>query len=111
MSSSGELPLRGLVREEILADMAALPTDELRREAAKFLLRLKRNPHLGQPLENRAAGDLSDCRKIYFNEARHRIVYRLLPNEHQPQRVEIVAIGARAHGAVYRSALERLERD
>ena len=111
MSNGGVLPLQSLVTTDVQADFDALPTDDLRREAAGYLLRLKRQPFLGLPLENLpSTGDLSDCRKVYFDEARYRIVYRLLPDEIHPEHVEVIAIGPRQHGAVYQAALGRLGR-
>lgn len=60
-------------------------------------------------------GDLSDCRKLYFDERkdmppRWRIVYRLLPDETQPRSVDIVSIGRRAHADAYLLAARRLGR-
>lgn len=111
MTSGGELPLRALARADLETDMAALDTDALRREAAAMMLRLKRRPHLGKRLYRDArTGDLSDCRKVYFDEARHRIVYRLLPSDGAPTRIEIIAVGPRARLDVYRKASERLSR-
>jgi len=109
LSAGGELPLDCLVREDIQADFDAL-TPELQREAATFLLRLKREPLRSQRLEARSLGDLSDCRKVYFDESRHRIVFRLLPNEQQAERIEIIAVGPRKDAEVYRAALARLNR-
>ncbi|HEY1563908.1 MAG TPA: hypothetical protein VGF72_04405 [Gaiellaceae bacterium] len=51
--------------------------------------------------EHPETGDLSDCRKIYFDKARYRIVYRVLPNEKRPKSVEVTVIGARAELEVY----------
>lgn len=41
---------------------------------------------------------LSDCRKLYFDEAedvdpRYRIIYRLLPDEDRPAKAEVIRIG------------------
>jgi hypothetical protein len=108
---SGELPLRAFARAELEKDMAALDTDALRREAAKMMLRLRRRPQLRRRLSRDArTGDLSDCRKLYFDEARHRIVYRLYPSDDTPMEVEIIAVGPRANLDVYRRASERLGR-
>lgn len=111
MTDGGELPLRAVTREDLQADFDALPTDDVRREAAKMMLRLKRRPHMGQPLSVDArVGDLSDCRKVYFDEARHRVVYRLLPDEQAPTEVEILAVGPRADLEAYKAAARRLGR-
>lgn len=98
------------VGEDAKTDLAALPIP-LRAEAFKWMLKLQTAPKLGQLLgEHSEVGDLSDCRKIYFNGARHRIVYRLAPNEQAPARVDVVAVGARASLRVYLEAARRLGR-
>ena len=67
----------------------------------------------GEPLHSVArAGDLGDCRKIYFgvgNPGSHRIVYRLL-DDGSVEVVEIVAIEAREDAYVYLLASIRLGR-
>lgn len=60
-------------------------------------------------------GDLSDCRKLYFDERsdvppRWRIVYRLLPDEAVPWSVDVVSIGRRAYAEAYVLAAQRLGR-
>lgn len=72
----------------------------------------------GLPLEKRqGTADLSDCRKIYFNldpkdeqPPRFRLVYRLLPNEERPTRVQAVAVGYRATLDAYVRAARNLGR-
>lgn len=111
MSRSGDLPLRALAREDLEEDMSALATDAVRWEAAKMMLRLKRQPHLGRPLAiDTRIGDLSNRRKVYFDEARHRVVYRLRPSDGEPAEVEIIALGPRKDLDVYRRAARRLRR-
>jgi hypothetical protein len=57
------------------------------------------NPLLGKECGWRqATGNLFDCRKLYFDERedvepRYRIVYRLLPDEDAPTRIQVLAIG------------------
>jgi hypothetical protein len=92
-------------------DLRNLGSHALKLEAAKFLLELERAPLFGEKLGNHAeTGDLSDCRKIYFDKARHRIVYRVLPNEKKPETVEVIVIGPRAELEVYTEAIRRLGR-
>jgi len=92
-------------------DMMNLGSAPLKLEATKFLLQLERAPLFGEKLgEHAKVGDLSDCRKIYFDKARHRIVYRVLPNEKKPEVVEVSVIGARAELEVYTEAIRRLGR-
>lgn len=45
-----------------------------------------------------ATGNLSDCRKLYFDTAtgvdpRYRLVYRVLPDESAPQTIEVITVG------------------
>lgn len=102
------LPVK--VGDDAKADLAALPIP-LRVEAFTWMLKLPDAPKLGQPLgEHGETGDLSDCRKIYFNRARHRIIYRLAPTEENPARIEVIAVGARASLRVYLEAARRLGR-
>jgi hypothetical protein len=99
-------------RLEVSQDMRNLGSNELRLEAAKYLLILETTPLYGVKLEKHAeVGDLSDCRKIYFDKARHRIVYRVLPDEQQPDEVDVMAIGPRAELEVYTEAIRRMGRE
>jgi hypothetical protein len=103
------------VRAEISVDFQNLPSDALRLEAARYLLRLRDHPRLGLPLSvHPELGDLSDCRKIYFDERdgppRYRIVYKLVPDATTPREVDVVVVGPRASEKVYREAIQRLGR-
>lgn len=67
--------------------------------------------------ERQGTADLSDCRKIYFNldpkdeqPPKFRLVYRLLPNEERPTRVQAVAVGYRAALDAYVRAARNLGR-
>jgi mRNA-degrading endonuclease YafQ of YafQ-DinJ toxin-antitoxin module len=112
--SRPDLPVR--LGPDQRADYAALRTEALRLEALRYLTRLKQHPRLGTQLRDHPTmGDLSDCRKIYFDERadvapRWRIVYRLLPNADAPTVVEIVSIGRRAYADAYLIAARRLGR-
>src|SRR6266536_3731832 len=98
-------------RAEISEDLRNLPTNDLRFEAIGYLVRLRTEPYLGRPLGMRLlTGDLSDCRKIFFYEARYRILYLLLPDENRPKQADVIAIGPRAALAVYNDAVTRLGR-
>lgn len=64
-------------------------------------------------------GDLSDSRTLYvidFDEQRvdcpppYRIVYRLLPSEANPTKVQVIWAGPRDDGVVYSTAAKRLKR-
>lgn len=66
--------------------------------------------------ERKGTADLSDCRKIYFDldpreqRPRFRLVYRLLPDEARPVRVQAVAVGYRANLDAYVRAARNLRR-
>lgn len=68
----------------------------------------------GRPLEQRPSGDLSECRKLYFDESHQdprpgwRIVFRFRPNDRNRVQVQIIAIGRRKDSAVYKTAVKRL---
>jgi hypothetical protein len=108
------VPIPVVVGPEVRSDLGALPTESLRREALRYLFLLKARPNLGRPLEDHPEiGDLSNCRKIYFDEGpdrspRYRIVYRLLPDEVAPQKVDVIAVGPRRGFFVYKLAIRRL---
>lgn len=98
-------------RPEISEDLRGLGSNDLRLEALRYIVALAKKPRLGQRLENLPhTGDLSDCRKLYFNEARHRIIYRLLPDDRRPTEVDVIAVGPREAEGVYVEAVRRLER-
>ena len=116
--------------EEVKADLRGLPSEELRVVAFQWLSRLRREPYLGQSLAWRASGDLSECRKIYFDEddeplrhdfidrpvhrreegARFRIVYRIRQRSGAPEQIDVIAIGSKVSpgDGVYRRAVNRL---
>lgn len=70
----------------------------------------------GLPLEEReSTADLSDCRKVYFDldpmaRPNFRLVYRLLPDEQNPNRVQAVSVGYRANLDAYVRAARNLGR-
>jgi hypothetical protein len=101
-------------------DIAGIKDRDVRDEIAMAVLDIVEDPWLGEGLEYLPpVGDLSDCRKLYVDvppdqrppgPPRYRIVYRLLPDEHAPRKVQIIAIGPRADEIAYRRALARLNR-
>ena len=97
-------------------DVKKLPTVNLQRLALQKIIDVSIGTLVGIPLEDHAAiGDLSDCRKIYFDERddispRYRLVYRFLPNEIQAVCVEAITVGERKLLEVYAEAARRLGR-
>jgi mRNA-degrading endonuclease RelE of RelBE toxin-antitoxin system len=99
------------IEPEAHSDLGNLTTSVL-REAFALIVELKEKPLKGLELGDHAeTGDLSDCRKLYFNEARHRVVYQVESDaQDNPKRVRILAVGRRADLGVYREAAKRLGR-
>ena len=98
-------------RPEVSTDLQDLPTNELRREALASIVEIREHPFRSQRLGKLPlTGDLSDCRKKFFDEARYRIVFRLLPDETKPLVADMIAVGPRAALWVYTAAVERLGR-
>ncbi len=107
-----------VARPEVAGDLAKLSPAVL-RAIRRLLPGLRADPlRHSSPLDYDArTGNLGDCRKVYFDEnemirpAGYRIVLRLLPDETEPQQIQIVSIGPRSNLEVYRRASSRLERD
>ena len=103
--------VRVVPRPEIAADLAALPTRELQREALEKIAEIREYPHRSKELGNHPfIGDLSDCRKKFFDNARYRVVYRLLPDDDNPTEADIISVGPRAALGAYDAAVKRLGR-
>lgn len=101
---------------EFRNDIRRLPTANLQRRALQILADVAGGQNLGEQLEDHSSvGDLSDCRKVYFDETderkpRYRLVYRLLPDEVTAVEVEAIVVGLRAAMQVYVDAARRLGR-
>lgn len=98
-----------------------LPSKGLKRRALELLGQVsKENPKLGKPCGFAfSTGNLSDCRKLYFDEQRdldprYRIVYRLVPDEDSPAKAEVTRIGLKVpygdEEQIYRQVGRALER-
>lgn len=98
-----------------------LPSEALKRRAFELLAKVStENPHLGKPCGFAfSTGNLSDCRKLYFDERenmdpRYRIIYRLIPDEENPAEAEVIRIGLKVpHGGeeyIYRQVGRALKR-
>jgi hypothetical protein len=96
-------------------DIAELPNDKVRKRALEVLGYIANGLERGAPLDARVStGDLSECRKVYFDleghrdRPRFRLVVRLLPNEAMAVTVEAVAVGRRANLDAYARAIQNL---
>jgi len=95
-------------------DLFALPSRALMERALTLLVAISRGNLAGHKLEKLVAtGDLSDCRKIYFDtdnnqKPRYRLVYRLTPNEVRAVAVE--GVGERRSLDAYVRAAKNLGR-
>lgn len=98
-----------------------LPSDELKRRALELLAQVSTgNPRLGKPCGFAfSTGNLSDCRKLYFDEAedvdpRYRIIYRLFPDEDKPAKAEVIRVGLKVpygdEEQIYRQVGRALDR-
>jgi hypothetical protein len=109
-------PLHRSLRPEAADDVRHLPSLNLQRRAIQIIVDVSTGGLEGRPLEaHPSVGDLSDCRKVYFDDQeagkpRFRLVYRLLPNEVEAVAVEAVAVGRRRLMEVYVEAARRLGR-
>lgn len=102
--------------EDVTDDLDKL-SDEIFDECMLMIDKLKNNIHLGQSLQNKNGQDLSGCYKLYFNNAKYRIVYKKIDTGYEivgvtavPKPVaEIIAIGKRNGQQVYKTATDRLK--
>lgn len=111
-----ELDWRGSAQ----SDISAIDDQAVQDEVSLGVLDVVEDPFIGEQLRYLpGVGDLSDCRKHYVDvppdqrppgPKRYRIVYRILPEESQPERVEMVSVGVRADLVAYRRAVVRLDR-
>lgn len=80
----------------------------LKKQAAKKIDALAKNPFLGHPLGNKLGIDLTGFYKVYFAKKKYRIVYRLLGEYIEV--IEIVGIGERDKEEIYRLVAKRLKK-
>jgi mRNA interferase RelE/StbE len=71
----------------------------------KQLKKIATSPELGDFLGNRGGYNLSGCRKMYVDNKKVRIVYRI---EEERIVVEVIALGKRDEMEVYKKAAQRL---
>lgn len=91
---------------EVLNDFEELD-NRVRLLVFKQLKKLSVSPELGELLGNKAGFDLSGCRKMYVDNKRVRIVYRIVEDKIV---VEVIAIGDRDEMGVYDDAAQRLKK-
>lgn len=112
-----KIPCKITFLKEVANDLAHLDDNHL-QECKIKLAELKSNIHLGKPLEDKNGMDLEGCYKIYFDNARYRIVYRKIDvgyeiigvNEVSRPIAEIIAIGQRNKQQVYKAADDRINK-
>ena len=62
-------PLDRSVRPEAVDDIKNLPSENLKRRAIQIIVDVSNGVLEGRPLEDHpSVGDLSDCRKVYFDD-------------------------------------------
>jgi len=71
----------------------------------KKIKKIAQNPIIGDTLGNKADTNLSGYRKVYVDNKRVRIVYRIIDEKIE---VFIVAVGKRDDMEVYKKASERI---
>lgn len=110
-------PLARKAQPGIQDDFDALP-QAAKEKAMEVFVDVSTGDQTGIPLGLLGSvGDLSDCRKVYFDpdpnveQPRYRLVYRLLPDDTvEAVAVELVAVGRRAALDAYVRAAQRLGR-
>lgn len=117
------MSLRLRWHDDVPADLASVKGsfgDATFAEARALIESLPGDPLLGDWLEHRGGtGDLSDCRTVKFGPDEVaddgaqlgpalRLVYRLLPSNHDRQMVEVIAVAPRRDLVAYYLASLRL---
>ncbi len=80
----------------------------VKKEIARRIDALSENPFLGKPLGNKFGTDLTGFYKLYVAKKKYRIVYRLIGK--YVEVIEIVGIGKRDKGEVYKLVAKRLKK-
>jgi len=71
----------------------------------KALKKILKSPELGIDLGNKNNLDLSGCKKMYFDNKRYRIVYKIIDDEVM---IYLISIGKRDKMDVYVKASDRV---
>jgi mRNA interferase RelE/StbE len=80
--------------------------NSIAKQVFKKLLKISKNPLVGQELGNKANTNLSGLRKVYVDNKRVRIVYKIIDEKIE---VFVIAIGKRDAMEVYKKANTRIE--
>ncbi|MBI3814827.1 MAG: type II toxin-antitoxin system RelE/ParE family toxin [Nitrospinae bacterium] len=100
------MPYKVELHPDATDDLDALD-GSVRKEVAKKIDSLAKNPFLGKPLGNKFGIDLTGFYKLYVARKKYRIVYRLIGDCLEV--IEIVAIGKREKAEVYKMAFKRIK--
>lgn len=111
------IPYHRVLLPEVLDDLHALAAidDKLVDAALQAIADLAHYRKTGKRLGDRhVSGDLTGTRRLPFDlpgqrPERFRIVYRLRPDERDPDTVHVIAIGPRRGHAAYQTASARLD--
>ncbi|MDD5400543.1 MAG: type II toxin-antitoxin system RelE/ParE family toxin [Sulfurimonas sp.] len=71
----------------------------------KKLLKIAQNPLVGNDLGNKANNNLAGLRKVYVDNKRVRIVYKIIEDKIE---VFVIAVGKRDSMEVYKKAANRI---
>lgn len=95
---------------EAIEDLKKLEP-KLQKEALSMIKILDSNIHFGLPLGNKYGMDLSNYYKIYFNDAKHRIIYTIVGDTIKIDGIKeiakIVGIGEREDLKIYKTVHKR----
>lgn len=103
--------------EDAFKDIDDIPNEAL-QEFVYTIDKLKKNINLGKALSNKNGKDLRDCYKLYFYNAKYRIVYRKKDGGIEVTGIgiskkyiaEVVGIGKRDKEQIYKDVAKRLNR-
>lgn len=111
-SPSADLEVEALL--DATADANQLE-EALRREIARIVVELHRNPYLGELMGDKPPRILRGCRKVRFDEPgwrgkrRYRLIYRNEPTDGAPAVAVVLAIGRRDRMIAYAKAAQRVK--
>lgn len=103
--------------EGALEDLLSL-SEALQDECMSILVKLEDNLHLGRPLESKNGRDLRGFYKLYFNNAKYRIIYKKVENHVEIEGImseekiaEIYGIGKRDKEYIYKIVAKRVNKN